>query len=267
MTGHDGDPLDATPRLYRDLAEWYPLLTPPEDYAAEAEFYLGLFRDACVRPPRTLLDLGCGGGHNAAHLKSHLVPTLVDLSPTMLDLSRALNPACEHIEGDMRTLRLGRQFDCVLIHDAVGYMTSREDLARAVETAFVHCAPGGAALFQPDFVRETFAPGTETGGTDRAGRGMRYLEWRWDPDPADDTYLVDMAYLLRGEGGGIEVAHDRHLMGLFPRATWLEVIAAAGFEPRAVPFAHHAFPDGGLVAFVGTRRDEPRTPPGFGRSR
>jgi len=44
-----------------------------------------------------------------------------------------------------------------------------------------------------------------------------------------------MAYLLRGADGGVAVAHDRHRMGLFPRATWLERIAAAGFEPRAVP--------------------------------
>jgi SAM-dependent methyltransferase len=253
MTGQNAEPLHATPRLYRDLAEWYPLLTPPEDYAEEAGFYLQVFRDACVRPPRTLLDLGCGGGHNTSHLKRHLAATLVDLSPKMLELSRALNPECEHVEGDMRTLRLGRQFDCVLIHDAVGYMTSPEDLSRAIATAFLHCAPGGAAQFQPDFVRETFAPGTETGGTDAGARGMRYLEWWWDPDPVDDTYFVEMAYLLRGADGAVEVAHDRHVMGLFPRTTWLELIAAAGFEPRAVPFEHSASPHVGRDVFLGLK--------------
>jgi hypothetical protein len=50
------------PRLYRDLAEWYPLLTPVGDYAEEAAFYRRLFDERCRRPPRTLLDLGCGGG-------------------------------------------------------------------------------------------------------------------------------------------------------------------------------------------------------------
>jgi hypothetical protein len=49
-------------RLYRDLAEWYPLLTPVGDYAEEAAFYRRLFDERCRRPPRTLLDLGCGGG-------------------------------------------------------------------------------------------------------------------------------------------------------------------------------------------------------------
>ena len=32
---------------------------------------------------------------------------------------------------------------------AIDYMTTAEDLARAVTTAFVHCRPGGVALFAP----------------------------------------------------------------------------------------------------------------------
>ena len=106
-------------KLYRELAEWYPLLTPVADYAEEAAFYRRLFEEHCRRPPRTLLDLGSGGGHNAAHLKATLSCTLLDLAPAMLDLSRRLNPECEHVEGDMRTVRLRRVFDCVLVHDAV----------------------------------------------------------------------------------------------------------------------------------------------------
>lgn len=47
--------------------------------------------------------------------------TLVDLSPEMLTTSCALNPECEHLPGDMRTVRLGRLFDAVFIHDAIIY--------------------------------------------------------------------------------------------------------------------------------------------------
>jgi threonine dehydrogenase-like Zn-dependent dehydrogenase len=42
---------------------------------------------------------------------------------TMLALSRRLNPACEHVPGDMRSIRLGRVFDCVLVHEIVGRVT------------------------------------------------------------------------------------------------------------------------------------------------
>src|SRR5512135_1997352 len=93
-------------RLYRDLADWYPLLTPVSDYVEEAAFYRRLLETHCQRPPRTLLDLGSGGGHNAAHLKATLACTLVDLESAMLAVSRRLNPECEHIQGDMRSIRL-----------------------------------------------------------------------------------------------------------------------------------------------------------------
>ncbi|MBM4147922.1 MAG: class I SAM-dependent methyltransferase [Lentisphaerae bacterium] len=240
-------------RLYSDLADWYPLLTPVGDYAEEAAFYLRLFQTYCKQPPRTLLDLGCGGGHNAAHLKQSLACTLVDLAPNMLALSRRLNPECEHVQGDMRSIRLNRAYDCVLLHDAISYMATGEDLADALATAFAHTAPGGVAMFQPDFVTETFHPGSESGGSDGNGRGLRYLEWRWMPDSMAEGYVTDMAYLLRDENGGIEVAHDRHIMGLFPRSIWLKLIADVGFDPLAVPFEHSAYSDTGHEVFLGLR--------------
>lgn len=249
----DSDGQGKGPRLYRDLADWYPLLTPVGDYVEEAAFYRRLFEAHCGRPPRTLLDLGSGGGHNAAHLKATLACTLVDLAPAMIEVSRRLNPECEHVQGDMRSIRLGREFDCVLVHDAVCYMASRADLAGAAATAFAHTAPGGVALFQPDFVAETFAPGTETGGSDADGRALRYVEWRWIPESSHETYVTDMAYLLRDEHGAVEVFHDRHVMGLFSRQVWLELIAAAGFEVLAVPFEHSSYSNTGHELFLGLR--------------
>jgi trans-aconitate methyltransferase len=240
-------------RLYRDLAEWYPLLTPVGDYTEEAAFYRHLFETHGRRRPRTLLDLGSGGGHNVAHLKASLACTLVDVAPAMLALSHRLNPECEHIQGDMRSIRLGRVFDCVLVHDAISYMASRADLQSAIATAAAHTAPGGVALFQPDFVRETFKPGTETGGSEAGGRALRYLEWRWTPESDAGPYVTDMAYMLRDETGAVEVVYERHTMGLFSRAAWLELIAAAGLAPLAVPFEHGSYSDTGREVFLGLR--------------
>lgn len=225
---------DATPLMYTDLASWFHLLSAPEEYAEEA----GVFRDAILAAaatrPRTLLELGSGAGNNASHLERDFACTLVDPAEGMLDLSRALNPGCEHVGGDMRTVRLGRTFDVVFVHDAVMYMTHEADLRLAMETAFAHAHPGTIALFVPDCVRETFVPGTDHGGNDGDGRAMRYLEWCWDPDPSDTTYTVDYAYLLR-EGERAWTVHDRHIEGLFPRATWLALLADVGFDARALP--------------------------------
>ena len=98
-------------------------------------------------------------------MKARFQMTLADLSPGMLELSRTINPECEHIQGDMRTLRLGREFDAVFVHDAVVYMTTEADLKAAIDTAFIHCRRGGAALFAPDHLRENFAPSTTTAAT------------------------------------------------------------------------------------------------------
>ncbi|QIN80660.1 methyltransferase domain-containing protein [Rubrobacter marinus] len=227
------------PKLYAELGAWWPLLSPPDEYVEEAAFFRGVLKEKGLPPAPALLELGCGGGSNAVHLKTLFDRvTLTDLSPQMLEVSRALNPDCEHLEGDMRTLRLGRAFGVVFVHDAIDYMTTLDDLRRALETAFVHCAPGGLALLVPDHVRETFRPGTEHGGTDGDGRALRYLEWTYDPDEEDTTYTVEYAYLLREGNGPARVEHDRHLCGLFPRAEWLRLLREAGFEPEIVGDPH-----------------------------
>jgi SAM-dependent methyltransferase len=245
---------DENLKLYGELAEWWPLLSPPDEYEEEAAIYARELKAAAARPVRSVLELGAGGGSNAFHMKAHFQLTLVDRAPGMLRHSRAINPQCEHVEGDMRTVRLGRTFDAVFVHDAVCYMTAEDDLRQAIETAFVHCAPGGAALFAPDYLVETFAPKTECGGHDDARRGLRYLGWVWDPDPRDSTYQVDYAYLLRDADGSVRVEHDRHVEGLFPRATWLRLMAEAGFrQVRAVPCDHSELDPASYELLIGAR--------------
>jgi trans-aconitate methyltransferase len=220
--------------LYGDLARWWPLISPPDEYAEEAAFAATLLGSASI-PVNEVLELGSGGGHNAVHLSSRFALTLVDLSPEMLEVSRRLNPSCEHHVGDMRDLRLEREFDAVFVHDAVDYMVEEADLRRAVETAFVHCRPGGVAVFVPDYTAETFAPATEHGGTDDAyGRGARYLAWTWDPDPDDTWVCTEYAFLLREADATVRVVHETHRTCLFSRDGWLGILTDAGFEAEAI---------------------------------
>lgn len=237
-------------KLYTELADWFHLLSPPSDYAEEAADYVRLIEDACPEA-KTLLELGAGGGNNAFHMKRRFTCALTDLSPGMVDLSRSINPDCEHIVGDMRDLRLGREFDAVFVHDAIEYMTTLDDLARAVTTAFVHTRPGGVALIVPDGTAETFEPSTDQGGHDgEDDRALRYLEWTIDPDPSDGFYEVHFACLLR-EGGTVRMVHDRHVHAHFMRRQWLEVIIGAGF--RVTSPALDASIHGQQVAFVAKR--------------
>jgi trans-aconitate methyltransferase len=217
------------PLLYRDLTDWYWLVDPTKDHWDEAASYQAAIERVASPRPETLLELGAGAGNNAFYLKRRFRCTLTDASEPMQALSRELNPECEHLTGDMRTLRLGRTFDAILVHDAVMYMTSEPDLRAAAETAFVHTRPGGAAVFAPDCFKDTFREATNLLRGEDGLRTLRGLEWSWDPHPSDDTFLTDFAFVLR-EGESVRVVHDRHVEGLFTIATWRRILEGVGFR-------------------------------------
>jgi SAM-dependent methyltransferase len=220
--------------FYVDLAPWWPLISPAQDYEEEASFAAKILDTASI-PVREVLELGSGGGHNAVHLKAKFALTLVDLSAQMIAQSQLLNPECEHHVGDMRTVRLGREFDAVFVHDAVDYMTTEGDLRQAIQTAFAHCRPGGVAVFVPDDTAETFEPGTDHGGSDGPdGKAVRFLEWTWDPDPNDTWVATEYAFLLREGPDQIRLVHETHHTGLFAREVWLRLLAEAGFWPQTM---------------------------------
>jgi hypothetical protein len=129
----------------------------------------------------------------------------------------------------MRTLRLGREFDVVFVHDAISYLTTEDDLRAAIETAAVHVRPGGVVILTPDATTEIFNPCTDHGGHDGAdGRSLRYVEW---VHPANgSTYTVDYLIVARGPSDDARVVHDRHTLGVFPRATWERLVGDTGLE-------------------------------------
>ena len=208
-------------RLYGDLANWFHLLTAPGDYEVEAARY----RDAIleeVPDAVTLLELGSGGGNNASHLRERFTCTLVDVSPQMLSFSRTLNPGCEHVLGDMRTLRLGRTFDAVFVHDAVMYLDgARTTCARAWSTAFAQHPARRRRALRPGLHAgdaSSPAPTTEvTTATD--GRALRHLEWTHAPEQGGHVVRGRLRRAPpRARSGSRGSSHDRHVYGLFPGA-------------------------------------------------
>ena len=225
-----------TEQLYDSLADWWPVISPPSEYAMEAALYVEMIQGAARGSVREVLELGSGGGNNASHMKHAFALTLVEPAEKMRELSRALNPECEHVAGDMRTVQLGRAYDAVFVHDAVMYMTTEEDLRAALATVAAHLAPGGVALVAPDATTETFSEATEHGGgEDASRRRARYLQWTLPPEPGETLYETHYAFLLRESDGTVRAAHDVHREGLFPRATWLRLFGEVGLAAELVP--------------------------------
>ena len=222
--------------LYNELAYLWPAISPPEEYAAEAAYWRRALRQYLGEGRRPILELGVGGGHNLSHLTAEFDATAVDISPKMLALSRRLNPTVEHHLGDMRTFRLpGRTFDAVLIHDAIAYMLTEDDLRAAFATARAHLSPGGLLIVGPDLVSDTFKPGMKLSWSTRRGSVEIFTEETvCDRDPSDTTVESHFTYTIN-ENGMRRVERDVHVTGLFSIATWTALLEEAGFDTQRIP--------------------------------
>ncbi|MDP6343867.1 MAG: class I SAM-dependent methyltransferase [Alphaproteobacteria bacterium] len=131
-------------RLYQaaELAQFYDFdnpSNPGHDYCRQ------LAKDA-----RSVLDLGCGTGRLAADLAAERSVVGVDPASAMLDVARQ-RPGGDRVtwvEADARTVRLGRQFDLVLLTGhAFQVFITEEDQRSVCATIAEHLTAGGQFIF------------------------------------------------------------------------------------------------------------------------
>ncbi len=217
--------------LYTDLAWLWPLWgDPASGYAEYCKHVTDLIRQYARRPLQSLLDLGCGGGKNVWNLKRDFTVTGLDLSPDMLALARDLNPECEFIQGDLRSSRLNRTFDVVLMDDAIAHMNTKADFEAAFATAHAHLPSGGILIATPDVTVETFQQNkTTTSSAQCDGVEVVFIENVYDPDPTDETFETTLLYLIRRQGR-LQIERDRWVLGIYSLDTWKDVLQNLGFE-------------------------------------
>ena len=66
-------------RLYNELAYLWPVISPAEDYAVEALYWLRAIRSKLGPGRHSLLELGVGGGHLLSHLTPRHQAAAVDV--------------------------------------------------------------------------------------------------------------------------------------------------------------------------------------------
>lgn len=228
-------------RLYHDLAWIWPVVSPPEDYVEETEFFSRTIKKEARIGVRTLLHLGCGGGRNDHTFQKHFHVTGIDISHEMLEMARKLNPETEYTLGDMRSVRLGRTFDCVAALDSVNYLKTEDDLTRLFRTAHIHLNPGGIFLTVIEESCERFKQNRTLASThSQDDTQVTFIENSFDPDPDDGQFEMTFIYLVRKEGS-LEIFTDSHIWGLFPMDTWHRLLKAQGFDVAELKFAHSTF--------------------------
>lgn len=240
-------------RLYSDLAHLWPMVSKPEDYAEEASYWRKALRSKLGDGRHAILDLGVGGGNNLSHLAGEFDAVGVDPSSGMLEHCAKLIPDIELHVGDMRTVRLNRTFDAVLIHDAISYMLSEADLRAAFDTASAHLKPGGVLVVSPDYFVETFTDNKirhDQEGDSRHSFSHVMYEYR----PTQDSHTVEtiMLYIIR-DGDEVTVEEDRHQSGLFTIAAWERIFDEAGFDVERMNYPVHEDPRQ-CILFVAVKR-------------
>jgi ubiquinone/menaquinone biosynthesis C-methylase UbiE len=208
-------------KAYNDLAWTEDWFVEPSDYEDEVSCYISLINKYASSHPTTLLHLGSGAGGMDRVFKRHFSVTGVDISPGMIAKARSANPDIEYIEGDMRSLRLNRQFDAVVIPDSIDYMLTLNDLDKAFKTAVHHLKLNGILLVvgktQEIFHNNNFA---YTGEKD--GIHITLLENNYINPSTPNSYEAILIYLIRQQEE-LTIHMDRHVLGLFSQKNWERV--------------------------------------------
>ncbi|MCP4214242.1 MAG: class I SAM-dependent methyltransferase [bacterium] len=215
-------------KVYNEWAWIESVLSSHEDYAAGTEVIVKIVKENPTTGGNALLHLACGAGGNDFTFKKNFKVTGVDISPGMLDIARKLNPEAVYHLGDMRTVQLNQTFDVVAIPDSIGYMTTAEDLKQVIDNAAKHLKPGGLVIVtahsREEFKENNFVYTGSDGETLVTVFENNYIR---ETDPS--TYEATVVCLIRRKGK-LETYNETHVIGLFKRETWLELLRAGGFE-------------------------------------
>lgn len=228
-------------RFYSGLAWIWPIISPWEDYVEETELFSKVIKERAKIEVKSLLHLGCGGGHNDYTFKKHFAVTGTDISEDMLRLARKLNPEVNYYSGDMRSIRQRVSFDAVVILDSINYMRTKKDLRKAFVTAYEHLKPGGVFLTYVEQIAGQFKQNDINCITRTEGNvEIIMIEIYYDPNLRDTSYEVTLIYLIRRKGK-LEIYSDRHECGIFKLTTWLDLLQKVGFEVKQMKFEHSTF--------------------------
>lgn len=239
----------------RPYANQYDALYGEKDYAAECDAVTELFRRHGSGSMHTLLDLGCGTGTHALTFAARgFSVTGVDRSPAMLALAagkaaRAGDHRTMFLEGDLRTVRVGRTFDAVVMLFAVlGYQTRDADVTAAMRTAAAHLRPGGVFVCDVWFGPAVLAIGTsDRERTIDAPDGRLRRTSSGHLDIANHSCRVNFRTWRTVAGRTFDESLEEHTMRYFFPAELDGFLAGAALEPCAIhPFERlDAQPDTG----------------------
>jgi ubiquinone/menaquinone biosynthesis C-methylase UbiE len=146
MAGKMGKHKLGIPLEYHKLSNYYDLLTQGQQQINHV-----IDKMLSKHKTKTVLDLTCGTGAQVFWLAKHgYKVTGIDISPHLLEIARKKAQRekidIHFLEGDMRTIKVGK-FDAVItIFNAIGHLT-KVDFEKAIKNIHKNLKEGGLYLF------------------------------------------------------------------------------------------------------------------------
>lgn len=216
---------------FTPTARVYDVVYGHLDYAGTADLVEALVRER--NPDATsILDMSCGTGRHLEHWRDRFEAVEgADIDPAMLAVARErLGDDVPLHVADFTDFDLGRVYDVVTcMFSSIGYAHTPERLDAAVAAMARHLAPGGVLIVEPWLLPHMVQPPyirSAVAATDEMVvlRTSRHLA------PGDE-HVTDMefAYLVTTSAGS-ELVTERHVMGLFTAARYVEAFEQAGLQ-------------------------------------
>ncbi len=223
---------------YGALGDYYDRLMGADiDYAARAEFLLGLF-SRFGASPQTLLDLACGSGKLARELTLQGVDMVgTDASAEMLTAAReaveGLTPEVLLLQQDMRELDLNDIVDgAVCMQDSFNHLLKTVDVAATLARLRLFISPGGLLIFD---VNTPYKHRELLGNHDfiLEEDGLLCL-WRNHLQERTCTVTMELDFLEEKPDGRYARTGDIVRERAYAADTWKRLLATAGFELLAL---------------------------------
>jgi ubiquinone/menaquinone biosynthesis C-methylase UbiE len=217
--------------LHNQLAKYYDRVYSFKDYLDEAVRLQNLIIKNLESGGNSLLDVGCGTGLHLKHLKDDFLCTGVDISNSMLKIARKNVKGVTFKEADMKTLRLGKQFDVIVcLLSSIGYVKTAVSLEKTIQNFSKHLKKGGLALIEPSHAKSFYVSGepriTTYNGKDAKIARVNFTKIR------QATAVLNMHIVIAERGKDAKYFVDRHELGLFGINNTLRIIKAAGLKSK-----------------------------------
>lgn len=218
--------------MFARSTQFYDALYHFKDYAAAVEQLHTLIQETCPGAT-TLLDVGCGTGKHLEYLRAYYRVEGLDLNAKLLEIARKRCPGVLFHQGNMVDFNLDRSFDVVTcLFSSIGYVKTIDNLEQASSTMARHLKPGGMLFVEPWFSPENYWTGRLTANF--VDQPELKIAWMYVSELKGRTSVFDIHYLV-GTSQGIDHFTERHEMGLFTNAEYLEAFRKCGLDVRHDP--------------------------------